>query len=63
MTTFGASAPANELFKKFGFTIKGMKQRVHRDRSKRRKNINIRVWDFEKFKIQILTPLFLATLF
>ena len=28
MSTFGASAPANELFKKFGFTIKGIKQRA-----------------------------------
>jgi transketolase len=28
MESFGASAPANELFKKFGFTIKGIKKRA-----------------------------------
>jgi len=28
MESFGASAPAGELFKKFGFTIKGIKQRA-----------------------------------
>ena len=28
MDSFGASAPANELFKKFGFTIKGIKQKA-----------------------------------
>ncbi len=28
MNSFGASAPADELFKKFGFTIKGIKQRA-----------------------------------
>lgn len=28
MDSFGASAPAGELFKKFGFTIKGIKQRA-----------------------------------
>ncbi len=28
MDSFGASAPANELFKKFGFTIKGIKKRA-----------------------------------
>ncbi len=28
MNSFGASAPANELFKKFGFTIKGIKQKA-----------------------------------
>jgi len=28
MCLFGASAPANELFKRFGFTIKNIKQRA-----------------------------------
>jgi len=28
MSTFGASAPADKLFKKFGFTIKGIKQKA-----------------------------------
>ncbi len=28
MESFGASAPAKELFKKFGFTVKGIKQRA-----------------------------------
>ena len=28
MNSFGASAPASELFKKFGFTIKGIKQKA-----------------------------------
>ena len=28
MESFGESGDANELFKKFGFTIKGIKQKV-----------------------------------